>query len=448
MSTQFKYFGTDGIRGKVGEYPITAEFMLRLGWSAGRVLAPDGGTILIGKDTRVSGYMFEAALEAGLSAAGVNVILLGPMPTPAVAYLTRTFRAEAGIMISASHNPYYDNGIKFFTITGEKLSDELSLAIEAEMHKEFTTVESNRLGRAKRASDAAGRYIEFCKRTIPYQTEFRGLRVVIDCANGATYHIAPHVFRELGVSEIIEINNRPNGVNINLDCGATHLVSLQEKVLEMNADVGIAFDGDGDRLMMVDHEGKIVDGDELLFILACAYREEGLLKEGVVGTVMTNFGIELAFRKSGIPFHRAPVGDRYVVEAMTERGWNLGGESSGHIVFSNLTTTGDGIISAVQLLNVMQSRKKSLHELAAGLEKVPQKIINVKTKTRCGDPLQVPIIAQAVIRAQEILNDHGRVLLRCSGTEPLIRVMVEGFDANMVQKISDDLAKVVQDAQT
>jgi phosphoglucosamine mutase len=446
MSASFKYFGTDGIRGKVGTYPITAEFMLKLGWATGRVLVPQGaGNILIGKDTRVSGYMFEAALEAGLSAAGVNVSLLGPMPTPGVAYLTRTLRANAGVMISASHNPYYDNGIKFFSADGGKIHDAIALAIEKELDTPFSTVDSKVLGRAVRLHDAPARYIEFCKHTIPYQTQFEGLRIVIDCANGATYHIAPHVFRELGVAEVIQIHNKPDGLNINLECGATNLTSLQKTVLEKKADLGIAFDGDGDRVMMVDHTGRIVDGDEILYVMAKAYQEKGELSGGVVGTVMTNLGVELGLKKLGIPLYRAQVGDRYVAEAMAEKGWNVGGESSGHLIFSNLTTTGDGIISAVQMLNTMQMSRKSLHELVKPIEKTPQKMINVKVAHQ-RDPLEIPEVAKAVKSAQDKLSEQGRILIRCSGTEPLIRVMVEGQNAAQVQQTAEELAQVVRHA--
>jgi len=443
MSTPFTYFGTDGIRGCVGEPPIDAEFMLKLGWAAGRVLVPQGaGTILIGKDTRISGYMFESALQAGLSAAGVNVHLLGPMPTPGVAYLTRTLRANAGIMISASHNPYYDNGIKFFSAAGGKLSDEIALTIEQELKEAFKTVESKALGKAKRVEDAAGRYIEFCKSTVPFYTQFTGFKVVLDCANGATYHIAPNVFSELG-AQVIAINTHPNGLNINLECGSTHLEPLRKAVLENEADLGIAFDGDGDRVMMVDHTGRVVDGDELLYLVAKVYHDKGLLTGGIVGTVMTNLGIELALKELNIPFYRTQVGDRFVTEALAEKGWNIGGESSGHLVFTNLTTTGDGIISALQILTAMQMADKSLKELTQAIVKMPQQLINVHVAQR-KDPLSIPAIATAVQKAQATLQQKGRVLLRCSGTEPLVRVMVEGSDQGQVESIAEELAQVVE----
>lgn len=443
MSKAFKYFGTDGIRGRVGEHPITAECMLKLGWAAGRVLVPHGqGKILIGKDTRISGYMFESALQAGLSAAGVNVHLLGPMPTPGVAYLTRTLRANAGIMISASHNPFYDNGIKFFTSRGGKLSEEISLTIEQELSREFHTVDSHLLGKAKRVEDAAGRYIEFCKSTVPFYTQFTGLKIVLDCANGATYHIAPNVFRELG-AEVITINVEPDGLNINLDSGSTHLAGLQKAVVETKANLGIAFDGDGDRVMMVDHTGEIVDGDELLYIVALALKQKDRLTGGVVGTVMTNLGIELALKEADIPFHRTQVGDRFVAEALAQKEWSLGGESSGHLVFTHLTTTGDGIISALQVVNVMQTVQKSLYDLRKRIIKMPQQLINVRVAKR-QDPLEIPAIASAVQKAQASLRQEGRILLRCSGTEPLVRVMVEGQNAEQVRSIAQELAGVVE----
>lgn len=440
-----KYFGTDGVRGKVGQYPITADFLLKLGWAAGRVFANEGhGFVLVGKDTRISGYMFESALEAGLTAAGVDTRLLGPMPTPGIAYLTRTLRAQAGIVLSASHNPYYDNGIKFFSVAGTKLPDELELKIEQYIDSPMTTVESAQLGKAKRLEDAAGRYIEFCKSTIPTQFDFDSLRVVVDCANGATYHIAPYVFNEVG-AEVISIGVEPNGLNINENCGATHTDKLVAKVLECGADLGIALDGDGDRLIMVDHKGEVVDGDELIYIIAKSRKESHKLVGPVVGTLMTNLGMEIALKQLGIDLLRAKVGDRYVMEMLTEHNGILGGENSGHIICLDRTTTGDGIISALQVLAEMYATGKSLHELKAGMQKYPQVLLNVKTAVKI-NPDTVAPIQTAVAAIEQKLGNNGRVLLRASGTEPLIRVMVEGEYENEVRQYAQELAEVVQNA--
>ena len=373
-----KYFGTDGIRGKVGDSPITPDFVLKLGWAAGKVLARHGSRkIIIGKDTRISGYMLESALEAGLAAAGLSASFTGPMPTPAVAYLTRTFRAEAGIVISASHNPYYDNGIKFFSIDGTKLPDEVEEAIEAEMEKPITCVESAELGRANRIVDAAGRYIEFCKGTFPNENNLNGLKVVVDCAHGATYHIAPNVFRELG-AEVITIGCEPTGININDECGATDVRMLQKRVLEEGADVGLAFDGDGDRIIMVDHKGLKVDGDQILYIIAREALRQGQLRGGAVGTLMSNMGLEIALKQLGIPFVRAKVGDRYVLEKLQEKGWRLGAENSGHIILLDKTTTGDGIVAGLQVLSAMVRNHMSLHDLCSGMKLLPQILVNVR----------------------------------------------------------------------
>ncbi len=440
-----KYFGTDGIRGKVGEYPITADFMLKLGWATGRVFAKEGsGFVLVGKDTRISGYMFESALEAGLSAAGVDTRMLGPMPTPGIAYLTRTLRAKAGIVISASHNPYYDNGIKFFSVNGTKLPDELEHQIEQYIDAPMTTVESAKLGKAKRVSDAAGRYIEFCKSTVPPQLDFKGMRIVIDCANGATYHIAPHVFSEVG-AEVVSIGADPDGLNINDECGATSPEVLAAKVWEYRADLGIALDGDGDRIIMVDHKGEVVDGDELIYIIAKSRFEEGKLSGPVVGTLMSNLGMEHALKAMGIPLFRANVGDRYVMELLAEKKGMLGGEGSGHIICLDKTTTGDGIISALQVLAEMQRTGKSLHELKSGMNKYPQVLINVRTAKKVKID-EIDSIKKAVEAVEKKLGDKGRVLLRSSGTEPLIRVMVEGMDGDDVNKYANQLAADVRKA--
>jgi phosphoglucosamine mutase len=441
-----RYFGTDGIRGRVGEAPITADFMLRLGRAAGIVLASgDSRAVVIGKDTRISGYMFESALEAGLAAAGANVALLGPMPTPAVAYLTRTLYACAGIVISASHNPYYDNGIKIFTEDGEKLPDEVENAIEDELARPFVTVESTHMGKAERIDDAAGRYIEFCKSTIPYGTSLQGLRLVVDCANGSTYRVGPEVLRELG-AEIQVIGNHPDGLNINDDCGSTQPANLQGAVLEHGADAGIAFDGDGDRVVMVDARGEIADGDDILYIIAKARREAGLLSGGVAGTVMTNFGLELAFREQEIPFQRTQVGDRNIHRALIDNGWLLGGETSGHILCLDRTSTGDGIVSALQVLESMVHSGRSLHELRETVTKFPQIMVNVpiaaEARSRLDDSDR---IQQALESVETEMNGRGRVILRPSGTEPLIRVTLEGEDAGQIDRLAHQLADVVRE---
>ncbi|WP_163559930.1 phosphoglucosamine mutase [Halomonas sp. NO4] len=441
-----RYFGTDGIRGTVGEYPITPDFMLKLGWAMGRVLARDSGRarVLIGKDTRISGYMFESALEAGLSAAGVDVALLGPMPTPGIAYLTRTFRADAGIVISASHNPFADNGIKFFSSAGTKLDDGIEARIEAMLEKPLTTVAAGQLGKAMRIDDAAGRYIEFCKSTIPNRVSLHGLKMVLDCAHGATYHIAPSVFRELG-AEVSLVGANPDGLNINREVGSTSPASLRAAVIQQGADLGIAFDGDGDRVLMVDADGREIDGDDILYLIAADRHARGLMAGGVVGTLMTNFGLAMALDSMGVPFERAKVGDRYVVERMTANGWQLGGESSGHIVCADVQTTGDGIVSALQVLAIMINEGKPLARLLGGLEKVPQALVNVRLTP--GTDARALMDSQAVQRSvaavEETLGEEGRVLLRPSGTEPLLRVMVEGrahFDVDaLARRIADDV---------
>jgi phosphoglucosamine mutase len=439
-----KYFGTDGIRGRVGVWPINAEFILKLGWAVGVVLARHGyGKVLIGKDTRISGYMFESVLEAGLSAAGIDTHLLGPMPTPAIAYLTRTLRAQAGIVISASHNPYYDNGIKFFSSQGTKLPDHLELAIEEQLDKPMTTVESARLGKAVRIVDAPGRYIEFCKSTVSSDIILNGLKIVVDCANGAAYHIAPNVFRELG-AEVIEIGVEPNGLNINLDCGATHPEVLRQHVLQHKADLGVALDGDGDRIIMVDHLGNVLDGDELIYIIVKHRQEMGVLKGGVVGTVMSNFGLESALKDLNIDFVRVPVGDRHIMSELLKRKWHLGGEPSGHIICSDAITTGDGIITALQVLSVMIHTQQNLNTLKSGLKKFPQVLVNVKV-TDSSELNNRPRIQTALKNVEGELGASGRVLLRRSGTEPLVRVMVEGKDHDQVNQLANQLADVVRE---
>jgi phosphoglucosamine mutase len=439
-----KYFGTDGIRGRVGEYPITPDFVMKLGWAAGRVLArgtPGKPKVLVGKDTRVSGYMFESALEAGLSAAGVDIHLLGPMPTPGIAYLTRTFHAQAGIVISASHNPFDDNGIKFFSAAGHKLPDEVEAEIEAELDKPFETATSRELGKAHRVTDAAGRYIEFCKSTLGPGIDLRGVKVVVDCAHGATYHVAPDVFEELGASVSV-LGDKPDGFNINEGVGATAPAALQRKVVEERADLGIALDGDGDRLIMVDAAGTLVDGDELTFIIARHRQQLGRLQGAVVGTEMSNLGLEVALRTLGVDLKRAKVGDRYIMEQLTANGWTVGGESSGHIICLDLTTTGDGIISALQVLDAMARTNQSLATLKSGMTKFPQTLVNVRMTSR-QDVLKLAPVKQAVQDAEHRLNGRGRVLLRPSGTEPVIRVMVEGQDSSLVDEVVQDLAAAV-----
>jgi phosphoglucosamine mutase len=437
-----KYFGTDGIRGRVGVYPITPEFMLKLGWAAGMAFRKMGACkVLVGKDTRISGYMFESALEAGLTSAGADVMLLGPMPTPAIAYLSRTFQAEAGIVISASHNPHDDNGIKFFSGKGTKLPDELELMIEELLDTPMTVVESSKIGKVSRINDASGRYIEFCKSSVPTGTSFSGLKIVIDCAHGATYKVAPSVFRELG-AEVVVLSAQPNGLNINDNCGSTHMGQLQAAVLAEHADLGIAFDGDGDRVLMVDHTGAIVDGDELLFIIARDLHERGKLQGGVVGTLMSNLGLELALAELSIPFIRANVGDRYVIAELLERNWLVGGENSGHIVCFNHATTGDAIIAALQVLMALKTRNEGLAQSRQALRKCPQVLINVRFGG--GDnPLEHPAVKEASARVTQAMAGRGRVLLRKSGTEPLVRVMVEGEDETQVRSYAEELAKLV-----
>lgn len=438
-----KYFGTDGVRGKVGSYPITPDFALKLGWAAGKVLASQGSKmVLIGKDTRISGYMLESALEAGLAAAGLSAAFTGPMPTPAIAYLTRTFRAEAGIVISASHNPYYDNGIKFFSAKGTKLPDEIEEAIEAMLEQPMDCVESAELGKASRINDAAGRYIEFCKGTFPAHLGLEGYKIVVDCANGATYHIAPNVFRELG-AEVIEIGTDPNGLNINEKCGATDVTALQAKVVETKADVGLAYDGDGDRIMMVDHLGNKVDGDQILFIIAREALRSGQLKGGVVGTLMSNMSLEIALKMLGVPFLRANVGDRYVLEKMVENDWTLGGENSGHIIIADKNTTGDGIVASLAVLAAMAQHKLSLNELASAVKLFPQVLINVRFAGG-ENPLESDAIKSVAAEVEKRLEGKGRILLRKSGTEPLIRVMVECQDAELAQQCAEEIAEAVK----
>ena len=438
-----KYFGTDGVRGKVGTYPITPDFALKLGWAAGKVLASQGSrTVLIGKDTRISGYMLESALEAGLAAAGLTAAFTGPMPTPAVAYLTRTFRLEAGIVISASHNPYYDNGIKFFSAEGTKLPDHIEEAIEAMLDQPIDCVESAELGKARRINDAAGRYIEFCKSTFPAHLGLDGYKIVVDCANGATYHIAPNVLRELG-AEVIEIGTDPNGININEKCGATDVKALQEKVLETKADVGLAYDGDGDRIMMVDHLGNKVDGDQILFIIAREALRSGQLKGGVVGTLMSNMSLEIALKMLGVPFVRANVGDRYVLEKMVEHGWTLGGENSGHIIIADKNTTGDGIIASLAVLSAMVQHRLSLNELASAVKLFPQVLINVRFAGGA-NPLESEAVKAVAADVEKRLEGKGRILLRKSGTEPLIRVMVECEDGALAKQCAEEIAEAVK----
>ncbi|NOT68167.1 MAG: phosphoglucosamine mutase [Methylophilaceae bacterium] len=445
-----KHFGTDGIRGRVGVSPITPDFVMRLGYAAGRVLTNIDShlakgahpAVVIGKDTRISGYMLESALQAGLSAAGVDVLLTGPMPTPAVAYLTRALRAQAGIVISASHNPFEDNGIKFFSAEGTKLPDDVEHAIEAELDQPMQVMESARLGKAKRIEDAGGRYVEFCKSTFPSTLDLRSLKIVLDCANGADYLVAPHVFHELG-AEVITIGNQPDGLNINLNCGSTHPQALCKAVLEHQADLGIAFDGDGDRVMMVDNQGNLLDGDQLLHIIAMHRQQRGWLRGGVVGTLMTNLALEHAFGKANVPFSRANVGDRYVLELLNERVWQLGGENSGHILCLDMHSSGDAIIAALQVLHALHDSGKTLAELGAAIPLYPQVLINVKIQKRI-DIKANPTLQSAVQAAELELKNDGRVLLRASGTEPKIRVMVEGVNREQVQDIAERIAEVVR----
>jgi len=443
--TRKKYFGTDGIRGRVGGGVMTAEFALRLGRAAGTVLGglSRANTIVIGKDTRISGYMLESALEAGLSSAGTGILLLGPMSTPAIAWLTRSMHASAGIVISASHNPFHDNGIKFFNQHGEKLSDELELAIEAELEKDFKTVSSEYLGKARRIEDASGRYVEYCKSTFPDHLSLHGMRIALDCANGATYRTAPEVFRELG-AQLTVIGNRPDGLNINAGCGSTHPQKLQETVLETGAELGIALDGDGDRVLMVDETGDVVDGDRLIFLVAKHLHQQGRLNGGVVGTLMSNQGMAAGLQALGIPFQRANVGDRYVHQLLKQNGWMLGGESSGHILNLDLASTGDGIISALMVLRVLRETGRSLRALAAEMPLFPQTLINVKA----GNPqglIQQPAVKQLAQQANAQLGSEGRVLIRASGTEPLVRVMVECQRAEQAQELAEQLAKKIEE---
>ncbi|WNC69940.1 phosphoglucosamine mutase [Thalassotalea nanhaiensis] len=438
-----KYFGTDGVRGLVGKDPISPKFVMKLGWAAGKVLATRGTKkVLIGKDTRISGYMLESALEAGFSAAGIDIGLMGPMPTPAVAYLTKTFRAEAGIVISASHNPFYDNGIKFFSTTGEKLPDDVELAIEAMIDEEMDCVHSAKLGKAVRIDDAAGRYIEFCKSNFPSEYSLNGMKIVVDCANGATYHIAPSVFRELG-AEVIEFACEPNGININDDCGATSMANISKLVLSEQADLGIALDGDGDRLMMVDQNGDVIDGDEIIYIIAKNAQQQGKLKGGVIGTLMSNMGLELALKDLGIDFARAKVGDRYVMEQLKAKGWQLGAENSGHIINLNCTSTGDGIIAALNVLEALCQSGKSLTQLRSGMTMLPQILVNVRFSGKT-DPLNDDAVKQSVVDVEKELAGTGRVLLRKSGTEPLIRVMVEGPNLAEVTHLANKISVQVK----
>ena len=440
-----KYFGTDGIRGRVGSGQMTADAVLKLGWAVGRVLASKGNSlVVIGKDTRISGYMFESALEAGLSAAGVDVRILGPMPTPGIAYLTRTLRASAGIVISASHNPYYDNGLKFFSAEGTKLPDELEEEIEAMYESPMVTVESSQLGKAERVKDAQGRYIEACKATIPIGTSFKGNRIVLDCANGSTYHIAPNVFAELG-AEVITVGADPDGLNINAEVGSTHPSTLATAVLKHRADIGIAFDGDGDRLAMVDAKGNIIDGDEILYMITKSRLAAGEVQQGVAGTLMSNMGLELAIKDLGLQFERTAVGDRYVLECLREKGWSLGGESSGHIICLDRTTTGDGIVSALQVMAYLSDTNQTIIEALDGMVKMPQQLINVPLPVKT-DPIDEPKVQQAVNDVESALNGRGRVLLRPSGTEPLIRVMVEGEDEQQVTNYARQIADAVSES--
>lgn len=437
-----KYFGTDGIRGTVGKGAITPDFMLKLGWAAGQVLGEKGGKVLIGKDTRISGYMFEASLEAGLSAAGMDTLLLGPVPTPAVSYLTRTFAAQAGIVISASHNPFHDNGVKFFGPDGKKLNDELEAEIERLVDQPIVVADPAQLGKARRINDAIGRYIEFCKSTYTADQSLAGLRIVLDCAHGAGYKIGPAVFRELG-AEVFTIGNEPDGLNINKDVGSTHPEALQAAVKQHRADLGVALDGDADRVVMVDHQGSVVDGDQILFIIARHLLDQGRLQGGVVGTLMSNLGLELSLKELDVPFARANVGDRYVVAEMVSRNWGLGGESSGHVVCGHATGTGDGIVTALQVVSAMRMSGKTLAEMAGAMQLYPQRLINVRVDEKVDLSAQAGI-QSAVESAEAAMGERGRVLLRPSGTEPLIRVMVEADDAAMANEHAQAIAKVVE----
>ncbi|WP_038051413.1 phosphoglucosamine mutase [Thioalkalivibrio sp. ALJ1] len=443
-----KYFGTDGIRGRTGEWPMTPEFALRLGYAVGEVLGENGqrqGPVLVGKDTRVSGYMFESALEAGLSAAGLDVALLGPMPTPAIAYLTHTFRATAGVVISASHNPFHDNGFKFFTPEGDKLPDAAEAAIEARLDQPAQAIDGARLGKAVRIADAAGRYIEFCKSAIPSRSELRGMKIVIDCAHGATYNVSPHVFEELGARVEI-LGARPDGYNINAGVGALHPENVAEQVRATGADLGIALDGDGDRVILADADGNVVDGDQILGILALAHQANGGFDGGVVGTLMTNLGLEQALAGVGIPFVRARVGDRYVLEELRRREWTLGGEGSGHIVCLEHTTTGDGTVAALQVAHLMHRTGQPLSALAAAIPKLPQCLINVPVTGGAAGCLEADPVRAEVAAIERQLGRRGRVLLRPSGTEPLVRVMVEGEDADETRTAAERIADSIRAA--
>ena len=441
-----RYFGTDGIRGRVGEGPISADFVLKLGWALGRVLARDveRPSVVIGKDTRISGYMFEAALEAGLVAAGADVHMSGPMPTPGVAFLTRSLRADAGIVISASHNPHYDNGIKFFNAHGEKLDDATEFAIEAMLDAPFTTVASEHLGRAERITGAGARYAEFCKSTVPDDFHIKGLRIAVDCAHGATYQIAPRIFEELG-AEVEAIGVSPDGLNINHEAGSTHLDLLAAHVRTTGCALGIAFDGDGDRMLMVDANGEHVDGDALLYVLALDWQVSGRLHGPVVGTLMTNYGLELAFAERGIPFVRTHVGDRHVHRALIKGGGVLGGEASGHLLCLDSASTGDGIVSALQVLEAIQRSGRSLHDLLAGLHRMPQRTVNVRYAAG-SKPAEADSVRAELVNAQQILVGRGRAFIRASGTEPVVRVTVEADDAALVQSVLDRLAAAVHAA--
>lgn len=437
---QKKYFGTDGIRNRVGSGMISPDQVLKLGWATGKVMKARGESkVMIGKDTRISGYMFESALEAGFIAAGVDVMLLGPMPTPAVAYLTQTFHADAGIVISASHNPHHDNGIKFFSAQGKKISDEIEFEVEAAFEMAMEVVSSEQLGKARRIEDAAGRYIEFCKSTYSAQTKLDDFKIVLDCSHGATYHIAPHVFEELG-AEVVSIGVEPDGININKDCGATHIASLQAEVMKQKADLGIAYDGDGDRVIMVDENGKVVDGDLILYVLALY---AGMKVEGVVGTVMSNLGVENALKMKGIAFQRSAVGDRYVMQKLMENGWNFGAEPSGHVLCLNKINTGDGIVASLQIMTAIVSSGKSLSELTSEVEFYPQVLINQMVDD-AKKVMASKVLSLAITEAEQRLGNQGRVLVRASGTEPLIRVMVEGADEVLVQTLANELINVVK----
>lgn len=437
------YFGTDGIRGKFGELPITPEFALKLGFAAGRVLKrmnpSDKPLVVLGKDTRLSGYILESALQAGLNAAGVYVHLLGPLPTPAIAHLTRALHAHAGIVISASHNPYFDNGIKFFSRQGKKLPDELQEAINQELEKELSIEDTAKLGKSVRVKDAGGRYIEFCKSTFPYHFNLRGLKIVVDCANGAAYTVGPAVFRELG-AQVVVLYNEPDGLNINEQCGSTHPENLQKAVLQTQADLGIAFDGDADRVIMVDKAGRLIDGDHILYILATQAAQK---PAGIAGTLMTNLALELALQRAHVPFVRAKVGDRYVLQALEENGWVIGGEPSGHILTLDKSTTGDAIIAALQVLTVMVEQNKALHELVEGFQLFPQELVNVRLEHMI-DPYSIPALVAEFEQAEAQLKGRGRLLIRKSGTEPVIRVMVEGEDAQEVKDLAQHLANAVK----